>query len=194
MILTVKLTGTRPLLMRNSRLSDPRNKYTRRIKELTGKLKKMDEDFVSIMVVESRGGCWETLDGCLGMPTANVWRGIYDAAKRYKMGQNVKAALLFDDVVEPLLLDGKKIKCEEFLKNEEHIDYRSVVIMKKRTMRARPRVPAGWQSEHRLELLTDVLEPKDLKEVFTTFGRLIGIGDWRPTYGRVNVEVTHGND
>lgn len=187
MDLKLKLTGLRPMLQHNGRLANPLDPHTRALAALTSKRKKTDEDLIIIMQTESRGACWETADGKLGLPTANVWRCIYDAAKAYKLGEDVKRALSFEDVTEPLLVDGQEVSCEEFL-TPENIDYRPVKIMGRKTMRARPRV-RKWSSIHMLSLLEDVMDPRDLVPVLQRAGRLVGIGDWRPIYGTFEVEV-----
>jgi hypothetical protein len=190
MQLILAITGERPMLQHNARLANPINAYTQRLRSITGKRKKTDEDLVDIMSIEARGGCWETPDGYLGVPTAAVWRSIFDAAKAYKLGQDVKRALLMGDAVEPLLVNGKKVTCDEFLRDTANIDYRSVKVGTSRTMRARPIIQAGWQTTHTFELLADVIDPRNLAPVIQRAGRLVGLGDWRPTYGTFTAEVS----
>lgn len=189
MKLQLTLTGTHPMLQHNGRMADPTNQFTRDLKAISGKRKKTDEDLVDIMRIEARGSCWETPEGLLGVPSAAVWRCLFDAAKNFKLGTTVKKALHFDDVVEPLLVDGAKVTCEDFLMHKDHIDYRPVKIMAAKTMRSRPRVPEGWETTHTFELLDDVIDLRNLQPVLETAGRLVGIGDWRPTYGRFTTEL-----
>lgn len=176
------------MLQHNGRLANPLDPWTQQLKALTSKRKKTDEDLMSIMAIEARGACWETETGEIGIPTAAVWRSIYDAATAYKFGANVKRALGFEDMTVPLLFEGKPQSCDTFLNEPGHIDYRPVVVNRARTMRARPRV-FGWQSTHTFELLEDVIDPRELVPVLERAGRLVGVGDWRPTYGKYAVEV-----
>lgn len=189
MDLTVTVTGMRDLLQHNGRLADALNPYTRRLRKLTSKRQKTDDDLAEIMHVEARGSCWETDDGLLGVPNAAVWRCIYDAAKGFKRGEHIKRALLLDDITVPLLIGGESVDCDTFLLDGAHVDYRPVVVQRRKTMRARARVPAGWQSVHRFELLTDELDPGELVPILDRAGRLYGIGDWRPTYGRFSATI-----
>ena len=189
MQLTLTLTGTRPMLLHNRRLANPTDPWTRQLKQLTGKRKKTDEDLVDIMRVEARGAVYESPDGLLVLPTENLWRSIYDAATAFKMGADVKRALSAPpDQAEPLLIGGDEVKVETFLHDPENIDYRSVKVMGKRTMRARP-VVKDWSSVHTFDLLEDVIDAADLVKVFVRAGRLVGLGDWRPTWGTYDVEV-----
>lgn len=54
--------------------------------------------------------------------------------------------------------------------------------------RCRPAFKEGWTAEVPLMVnLPEYVEPKDLNEVISSAGRLIGVGDFRPTYGRFQV-------
>jgi hypothetical protein len=187
MEIKLRLTGTKPMLHHNGRLANPLDRYTRELKALTGKRTKTDEDLIAIMRAEARGACWETDDGLLGVPTAAVWRCIYDAAKAYKRGEDVKRALSFADVTEPLLVAGSEVTCDEFL-TPNNIDYRPVKVQGKKTMRARP-IAREWETVHSLGLLEDVMNPRDLAPILERAGRLVGLGDWRPTYGTFEATV-----
>lgn len=188
MELVIELTGTKTMLQHNGRLANPLDPHTRALKALTAKRSKTDEDLIAIMRTEARGACWETDDGTLGVPTGAVWRCIYDAAKAYKQGENIKRALSFDDVTEPLLISGQAVRCDAFLATPENIDFRPVKIQGKKTMRARPKV-RDWKSVHRFELLEDVINPRDLAPILERAGRLVGLGDWRPIYGTFSAAV-----
>lgn len=188
MKLSLTLTGQRPLLMHNGRLANPLDQYTRELKALTGKRKKTDEDLIAIMRVEARGSAYETSDGLLGMPDQNVWRCIYDAAKAYKRGEDIKRALLASDGVEPLFIAGAHVTADEFCSNPANIDYRPVAVQRNKTMRART-LARDWSSVHHFELLEDVIDPRDLAPILERAGRLVGLGDWRPTYGTFSAAV-----
>lgn len=188
MKIVLTLTGTRPMLQHNGRLANPIDPHTRALKELTGKRKKTDEDLIAIMRAEALGSAYETTDGLLGLPTANVWRCIYDAAKAYKLGEDIKRSLTHDPIVEPLLVADNEIKLETFLADPANIDYRPVKIQTKKTMRARPLVH-GWSCTHVFDLLDDIIDPRELAPVLERAGRIVGIGDWRPIYGAFNCVV-----
>lgn len=192
MKLTVKIIGTKPMLMHNGRLANPLDKHTRQLKQITSKRKKTDDDHMALMFLEARGSCWETEDGRLGVPTAAVWRSIQDSAKVDKLGKAVGQALLFDPVVQPITVGGRKWSCDEYINdtNGAYIDYRSVKVGTSRTMRARPIISAGWESTFQFELITEVLDPHLLAPVIDRAGRLFGVGDYRPTYGTYRAEVS----
>lgn len=189
MELKVRLTGLRPMLQHNGRLANPIDPYVRELKVYTGKRKKTDEDHAAIMVLEARASAYETEDQLLGLPTDNVWRSFYDAATAFKRGADLKRALLPLDDVVPIEIGGQTEAVDSFLQGEGHIDYRSVAVQRNRTMRARPLVPAGWQTTHSFELLTDILDGETLTPIFERAGRIVGVGDFRPRFGTFQAEV-----
>lgn len=190
MEINLTLTGTKPMLMHNGRLSNPIDPNTQALKQLTAKRKKTDDDLIEIMKCEARGDAYETEDGLLGFPAQNVWRCIYDAAKAYKRGEDIKRALSFNPIVEPLTVDGEHRKVEDFLYSDpgRNILYVPVSVNRAKTMRARPQVH-NWSAAFTFELLEDVIDPRDLIPVLERAGRLVGLGDWRPIYGTFTVEA-----
>jgi hypothetical protein len=189
MKLTVQLLGLRPLLMHNGRIANPIDPWTQRLKPLVGKRRKTDDDYVAIMRIEARAAAYETGDNLLGFPTANVWRSVFDAAKAYKRGQDVRRALLFEETTEPLLVAGEPVDVDEYLADPDHIFYRAVRVQQNTTMRARPIIPLPWSTTHTFDVLEDVFDSRDLAPIFERAGRLIGVGDYRPTYGQYRVEI-----
>jgi hypothetical protein len=187
----LRLTGARPLLVHNGRLANPLDPYVRSMKEYTGKRRKTDEDYRQMLYIEARGGVYEADENpdLLGMPDVNVWRSLFDAAKAFKRGMDIKRALICEMRTPPLLVDGAEAKIEEFLAaGPEHIDYRPVRIGTSKSMRARALIE-HWSSTHEFILLTDVIDPRDMIPIVERAGRLVGLGDWRPMFGAFTAEI-----
>jgi hypothetical protein len=63
-----------------------------------------------------------------------------------------------------------------------------VTVQRNGITRCRPAFKAGWETEITLMVnLPEYISPDALHEVITNAGRLIGVGDSRPTYGRFHV-------
>lgn len=63
-----------------------------------------------------------------------------------------------------------------------------VVVQRNGITRTRPALKAGWEVEFDIQInLPEYIEPSILNEVVSNAGRLLGIGDFRPTYGRFQV-------
>lgn len=70
----------------------------------------------------------------------------------------------------------------------DYEDRRRVVIQRNGVNRTRPAMKAGWQACFEILVnLPEYIAPSDLNEVISAAGRLIGMGDFRPSYGRFNV-------
>lgn len=70
----------------------------------------------------------------------------------------------------------------------DYEDKRRAVIQRNGINRIRPAMKAGWQASFDLMVnLPEYISPDDLNEIIQLAGRLIGVGDQRPTYGRFHI-------
>ncbi len=96
-----------------------------------------------------------------------------------------KAAIV---VTTPLATLG----CREW----HYLDKRRVMIQRNGINRVRPAMRTGWKATFDLlVMLPEYVDPNALRETIESAGRLIGIGDFRPTFGRfgiTNFEVRRG--
>lgn len=70
----------------------------------------------------------------------------------------------------------------------DYEDRRRVVIQRSGVNRVRPAMRAGWRASFDLMVvLPEYLDRAWIKDTLDTAGRLIGVGDFRPTFGRFTV-------
>lgn len=73
-------------------------------------------------------------------------------------------------------------------KDWDYLDQRRVVVQRNGITRVRPAMRAGWKAEFTMTVLVpEYITRSDLHDVISTAGRLVGVGDFRPTYGRFQV-------
>lgn len=73
-------------------------------------------------------------------------------------------------------------------KDWDYLDKRRVTVQRAGINRVRPAMRAGWVATFDLMcLLPEYVDENTLREVIESSGRLIGIGDFRPTYGRFGI-------
>lgn len=78
--------------------------------------------------------------------------------------------------------------CSLGTKEWGYVDKRRVMIQRNAITRSRPAMRAGWTCEVLLQvLLPEYISPEILNEVVQNAGRLTGVGDFRPTFGRFQV-------
>jgi hypothetical protein len=70
----------------------------------------------------------------------------------------------------------------------DYLDRRRVTIQRAGITRVRPAVNTGWKAEIDLQvLIPEYIGPELLRDVIEQAGRLIGVGDFRPTFGRFGI-------
>lgn len=74
------------------------------------------------------------------------------------------------------------------VKSWDYEDRRRVVIQRSAITRTRPAMKAGWVAKIQLQVnLPEYISESLLNEVISQAGKLIGLGDFRPTFGRFQV-------
>jgi len=128
---------------------------------------------------------YRTQEGNLAIPGEYLRQAIIHAAKfRQDPRSPRKSAMdLFKAGIIPLTILGNLGK-----ETWDYEDQRRVVIQRQGVNRVRPALRAGWEVEFDfLVNLPEYISPEMLNDVIQQAGRLIGIGDFRPTYGRFKV-------
>lgn len=73
-------------------------------------------------------------------------------------------------------------------KDWDYLDRRRVTIQRNAITRTRPGFNAGWEAQFKIQvLLPEYISMELLNETIQKAGRLIGVGDFRPTFGRFQV-------
>lgn len=183
---SITITGTAPLLMHNSRLSNPLDPATKALKRYTGKRNKTDEDHEAVARNEFEGGMY--LDPDLGphIPGENIMRSLVDGAKLTKQGVKVTRGLFVKTDVNPLAYDGPRDP--QGLWDKGFYNMSSVKVGTSRVMRCRPCF-IEWRVQADGVLDPSVLELDDLAAIADNAGRLVGLGDWRPRFGRYTAVI-----
>lgn len=168
-----QLTGTSDLLFHrwNSAAVDEKAKAAK-----NSKAKKSDH-------IESY--VYRDDDGNLCIPGEYVRQAIIHAAKfRQDPRSPRKSAMdLFKAGLAPLTLLASLGTTKW-----DYEDTRRVVIQRAGVNRTRPALKQGWKAQFEFLVLTpEYIAPMDLHAVLTQAGILVGIADFRPTFGRFGI-------
>ena len=68
-----------------------------------------------------------------------------------------------------------------------YLDLRPVVIMRARVVRVRPAFKLGWTLNFTINVLDDELPSTMLQDILVLGGKTVGVGDYRPKFGRFAV-------
>lgn len=78
--------------------------------------------------------------------------------------------------------------CSLGSKEWDYLDRRRVMVQRNGITRVRPAFNAGWDVQFNVQVLVpEYISPELLNETIQKAGRLIGVADMRPTYGRFQV-------
>jgi hypothetical protein len=79
--------------------------------------------------------------------------------------------------------------CTLGAKDWNYIDRRRVVIQRSAITRERPAMRVGWTIKCLIQvLLPEYIPEQALSDVLVNAGRLVGVGDFRPTFGRFRID------
>ena len=185
--MNVRITGTSPLLMQAETLANPLHELTKAHKAVSGKRKKSEDDYLWLM--ESEWSASMYYDDAVGpyIPALNMEGCIAEAGKIHRLGKTVKQAVQVMNDTAKLEYDGPRKK-EALWKSNKFADVRGVNVSGKKIMRCRP-IFLKWAAQFEIAYMEDVIDKADLVRVIEEAGRRIGIGTYRPRFGRFSVEV-----
>lgn len=174
----IELTGTKPIIFHRWSCEEVERKAEAK---KGSKEKKTDDPNVSV---------YRDADGFICLPGRYVTSAICDTAKRFpdKSSPRKSARDMFKAGIDPLtelapiLIGGKKVKDWQFL------DKRRMKVQQAAITRVRPAFLEGWKAELQIQvLLPEFIDERLLLEVLEMCGRINGLADSRPTYGKFQV-------
>lgn len=185
-ISTFKMTavGSNTLIMHSCQLANPLNPLTKKLKAITSKRKKTDEDIEAISQIEFEGGCYWDDELGLYIPAENLEACLCNGAKVNKNGKKAKLAIR---VIEPKIklrhdAQGKSLTEIYHEDNGKYQDNRFVVVNRARVLRCRPRFDR-WGFECTVQLDETIMTQEEFQDVVSNAGATCCLGDIRPRYG-----------
>jgi hypothetical protein len=183
--LKVKIVGVSPLLLHNGQTADPTNKFSRQMKEISGKRKKTDEDYAAMSRIEWFAGLYLNHENRIILPGGLFEASIYDGAKKSKLGKAFKSAVfVYDDAMLDIGVKYKDI--DELWNQERYRDVRGVRVNQARIMRTRP-VFHTWSAEYVVSFDDEQVNLSDVQRAINDAGNKSGVGDFRPRFGRFEI-------
>ena len=179
------LRGVSPLLMQGDALVDPLNEHRRAIREFTKKKAKTDSDMLEIARLEWEAAMYFDVEAGPYMPGQNVDAMMRDAGRLTKRGKDILRGAMCVDDKPPLIYDGPR-DIAGLWADPRFQDRRSVVVQRARTMRYRP-IFRAWSLSLTIAYDEGIFDPADLRTLLAAGGRYIGLGTYRPRFGRFEV-------
>lgn len=124
-------------------------------------------------------------DGMLAIPGRQFRMAIINAARFQQDPRSTRKTAMDLYKAGVAVLDEF---CSLGTRDWDRIDRQRATIQRASITRARPCMLAGWRCIVTLQvLLPEYISPQLLNETVQAAGRLMGVGDYRPTYGRFQV-------
>jgi hypothetical protein len=182
--LSFTIRSVTPLLMHRGELADPLDHFAQEIAKISGKRNKTLADHAEIARLEWLGSLWLD-DGHPCLRSEALEASLTNAAKKIRRGQQAQAGLMCP-ANAPLIYQGTKDL--EALWADPRFQLRVGVRVKtSRVIRTRPRFQE-WACTFALEYDPLLLNENEVRGLVKRAGEEIGIGDWRPKFGRFQVE------
>lgn len=183
------IEGTAPLLMHSARGVDPLDPVVKQVKAITSKRKKTEDDMERIARLEFEVSLYH--DERVGpfIPGVNIEKCLVEGGRITKAGKNVERGLFVTDNIAPLIYAGPRDI--EGLWSAENGKFRSMMAVGvggRKIMRCRPLFQT-WAVEAEAEVDDAVLNFDDLVQIAGHAGGMVGLGDFRPRYGRFEVRI-----
>jgi hypothetical protein len=133
--------------------------------------------------------------GQVYQPSSHIEGALVKAAVNFKVtGKRGKSYK--DLIVANVIVDPERIPHVGFANPDEldadgdkpmYLDVRPVIIQRARVVRIRPCFKAGWELEFEVQVNDDEIQPDLLQDILALAGKAVGIGDYRPKFGRFQV-------
>lgn len=193
--LNVKIQGIQPLLMSNPQTVDRFNGYAKQMAAINAKkTRRTDEDYKNLADIEVRSKVhW---DDALGVYVPSTWLMAALCKHAFTLKKIAK-----DKIRGSVFLTAPKIQLnyagsgvvrtlDDVVGNPKFRYQMNVKQGQVRVMKSMP-VFKDWSFEADLEYENTQIDFSDLKGIFEYAAKYGGFGDFRPTYGRAQAEVTH---
>ena len=182
----IKALPDTSMLHHNIRLANPMDEGSQKMKSLTSIRKKTEEIYGQIADVEFEYGMY--YDPKVGPYIPGIWLDatLIEGGKLQKNGSKIKRSALVVDTLLPLEYDGPR-DMKSLLKDINFRDVRAVTIGTSKNMRCRPKF-TDWKAQFTIQFNPDLINKDELVTAIRAAGACIGLGDYRPRFGRFEVE------
>ena len=191
--ITLRITGTAPLLLNNARLTNKFDPFTKALAVAIAKSKKdkTDEALMQSARIEWEGSLYMDKKHGPVLPAINVERAIVEGARQTKKGKSVERAVRATESTLRLEYDGPR-DADAMWEIGGFVDQRSCGVVGRRVTRTRP-VFEAWSVAVTLVYDPEQIDRESLVQAAKTAGIRIGIGNFRPDcgghFGTFDVEV-----
>lgn len=181
---SVEITGISPMIQHNGQLADPLNAFSKKLKEVTSKRPKTDADLEKMAEIEFKAGLYVDGNGTIIVDGRVIEATVHAGAKKTKAGKIALAAMFIEPGCE-FTYDGPTDVEERWADPACRLTV-PVKVGQSKVMRTRP-IFENWKLRFTVSVLEDQANAETVRQWIEDAGKLVGMCDWRPRYGRFAV-------
>jgi hypothetical protein len=189
-LLRFRITGTAPLLLRNGLIADQANPRAMALKQITSKRIKTESDAEELAHREWLASLY-LVDGKPIMPSRNLWSALHVGARKTRQGPLIMEGVFIDGLMSITHNGPEDIK--DLWADKRFVHQCMMPLGDTRIKRTRP-IFERWEITADVHFLTEIIDAATLIAIAQTTGYRVGLGDWRPRFGRFSVEVVEAQD
>jgi hypothetical protein len=182
----VTLKSEAPILLHNGQTSDPLNYYSKEIKKISAKRNKTDADHEELAKLEWFASIYINKSDQIVIPSNMLESMFVNGAKKTRQGKQAQAGFFVEE--NPLLeFDGDDLTTQKLWERDQNRHVMAVNVQRNKIMRTRF-IAEDWGLSVTCNYNDEHFNKSAVVEIFQTAGANVGIGDWRPKFGRFYVE------
>lgn len=176
----VHIVGITPMIIHNGRTASPLDIFSKRMKEITSKRKKTEEDINELLGIQWEAALyWDEKIG-LHMPVENMLAALLKSARKHKMGPKL-SGFLFDDPIGFPIITKYHNNWEKFKSYEDNRFVKIVGIQRSKLLSCRP-IFKEWSIKFDFNIDEDIINLDEVKIILSTLSSRIGLGVWTPSH------------
>lgn len=191
----VAIQAINPLLQNNPQTVDRFNPYTKQMAKINAKkTRRTDEDYRDLQNLEVRAKIF--WDDDIGIYVPSSWLMAAIAATSFKKAKVSKAdvrgsVFATEDKIPLKYRDQDKVKTPDDIVGNP--DFRINLTLKQGQVRVVKAAPIfhQWSFKTAIEFDDNLIDADSLSDIIKHAAMYGGFGDFRPTFGRAQAEITH---
>lgn len=176
------------MIVHNGQTANPTNKWAKAMKAVSGKRSKTDADYEELARLEFLAGMYMGPNGPI-IPATNIDAMVINAAKKLKEGMIAKSGVF---CLSPSDMEYEGPRTADGLWLDERFRFVALVrVSTARVARTRP-IFNEWSAVVKLNIEDTAVNATRVDQWMSIAGLQVGLGDWRPQYGRFSAERING--
>lgn len=193
--LKVRVVGISQLILNNPRCVDRFDKFSKEMAKINAKkTRRTDQDYLELRKLEIASKIY--FDDEVGVYAPASWLAASIAKQSFHVCKvskaNIRGAVFIVEQKLKLNYEGmNKVKTVTDIIGDPKFHH--LMILPQASVRLAKNMPIfdKWNFEATIEYDPKIIDPSGLEETIEHGCKYGGFGDFRPTFGRANVEVTH---